>query len=142
MIPYGRQNISDKDIQAVVDVLKSDFLTQGPVVPNFEQAICEYTGAAHAVVTNSATSALHLACRALELGEGDILWTTPITFVASANCALYCGADIDFVDIDPKTFNLSIDALKKNWNRQRKREICQKSLSRYICVVCHAICRP
>ena len=112
MIPYGRQSISEEDVQAVIAVLKSDFLTQGPVVQNFEQAICEYTGAKHAVVTNSATSALHLACRALGLGEGDILWTTPITFVASANCALYCSAEVDFVDIDPKTYNLSVDALK------------------------------
>ncbi len=112
MIPYGRQSISDEDIQAVVEVLKSDFLTQGPVVPNFEQVISEYTGAAHTVVTNSATSALHLACRALGLGEGDILWTTPITFVASANCGLYCNASVDFVDIDPDTFNLSVEALK------------------------------
>lgn len=111
MIPYGRQHITEEDIQAVVKVLKSDFLTQGPVIPKFEQALCGYTGAKHSVVTNSATSALHLACRALGLGEGDILWTTPITFVASANCALYCNAAVDFVDIDPKTFNLSVDAL-------------------------------
>lgn len=112
MIPYGRQTISDEDIKAVVEVLKSDFLTQGPVVQNFEQELCGYTGAAHAVATNSATSALHLACRALGLGVGDILWTTPITFAASANCALYCSAAVDFVDIDPNTFNLSVDALK------------------------------
>ena len=112
MIPYGRQSISEEDIQAVVAVLKSDHLTQGTMVPNFEQALCEYTDAAHAVVSNSATSALHLACRALGLGLGDLLWTTPITFVASANCALYCSAEVDFVDIDPKTFNLSVDALK------------------------------
>ena len=128
MIPYGRQNISDEDIQAVVDVLKSDFLTQGPVVPNFEQAICEYTGAAHAVVTNSATSALHLACRALGLGEGDILWTTPITFDASANCALYCNASVDFVDIDPDTFNLSIDALSLKLAQAEKEDKLPKIL--------------
>ncbi len=120
MIPYGRQSISDEDIQAVVDVLKSDFLTQGPVVENFEQALCEYTSVSHAVVTNSATSALHLACRALGLGEGDILWTTPITFVASANCALYCGATVDFVDIDPNTYNLSVDALKVKLDQAEK----------------------
>jgi len=120
MIPYGRQNISDDDIQAVVDVLKSDFLTQGSVVPNFEQALCEYTGTAHSVVTNSATSALHLACRVLGLGKGDILWTTPITFVASANCALYCNAAVDFVDIDPKTFNISVDALKVKLEQAEK----------------------
>lgn len=112
MIPYGRQDISDEDIQAVVDVLKSDFLTQGPVVPNFGRALCNYTGAKHTVLSNSATSALHLACLALDLGPGDILWTTPITFVASANCALYCGAKVDFVDIDPETFNLSVNALQ------------------------------
>ena len=128
MIPYGRQNISDEDIQAVVDVLKSDFLTQGPVVPNFEQAICEYTGAAHAVVTNSATSALHLACRALGLGEGDILRTTPITFVASANCALYRNASVDFVDIDPDTFNLSIDALSLKLAQAEKEDKLPKIL--------------
>lgn len=111
MIPYGRQSISEEDIQAVVDVLRSDFLTQGPLVPRFEQAVCQYTGASHAVAVNSGTSALHLACRALDLGPGDILWTTPITFVASANCALYCGAQVDFVDIDPQTFNISTKAL-------------------------------
>lgn len=113
MIPYGRQNISDEDIQAVVDVLQSDYLTQGPVGPRFEWAICEYVSASHAVATNSATSALHIACLALGLGPGDILWTTPITFVASANCALYCGAGVDFVDIDTETFNLSVEALKE-----------------------------
>ena len=113
MIPYGRQHISEEDIQAVVDVLKSDFITQGPVGPRFEQTLCDYTGAKYAVAVNSATSALHLACCALGLGQGDILWTTPITFVSSANCALYCGAEVDFVDIDPCTFNLSIDALQK-----------------------------
>ncbi len=120
MIPYGRQHISDEDIQAVVEVLKSDFLTQGPVTPKFEQALCQYTGATSAVVTNSATSALHLACRALDLGIGDILWTTPITFVASANCALYCGSTVDFVDINPGTFNLSIDALRKKLEQAEK----------------------
>ena len=113
MIPYGRQNISPEDIQAVVEVLQSDFLTQGPVVPKFQQAICDYTGARHAVAANSATSALHLACRALKIGPGDIVWTTPITFVASANCAMYCGADVDFVDIDPRTFNMSVKHLEE-----------------------------
>ena len=112
MIPYGKQSISDEDIQAVVEVLKSNFLTQGPVVSRFEQALCDYTGGTHAVATTNGTSAVHLACRALGLGAGDILWTTPITFVASANCALYCDAKVDFVDIDSNTFNLSIDALK------------------------------
>ncbi|BBM03896.1 UDP-4-amino-4,6-dideoxy-N-acetyl-beta-L-altrosamine transaminase [Microbulbifer sp. GL-2] len=106
MIPYGRQNITQADIDAVVEVLTSDFLTQGPVVPRFEQALASYVGAKHALAVNSATSALHIACLALGLGKGDYLWTSPITFVASANCALYCGASIDFVDIDPKTYNI------------------------------------
>lgn len=112
MIPYGRQTVSRADIAAVEAVLRSDFLTQGPVVPAFEQALCDYCGAAYGVAVNSATSALHLACLALGLGAGDWLWTTPITFVASANCGRYCGAEIDFVDIDPKTYNLSVDALE------------------------------
>lgn len=106
VIPYGRQDISEADIQAVVDVLRSDFLTQGPAVPAFEKAVADYCGAQHAVAVNSATSALHLACLALGVGPGDRVWTSPITFVASANCALYCGADVDFVDIDPRTYNL------------------------------------
>jgi UDP-4-amino-4,6-dideoxy-N-acetyl-beta-L-altrosamine transaminase len=111
MIPYGRQDINQSDIDAVVAVLKSDFLTQGPVVPAFEKSIVDYCGAEHAVAVNSATSALHIACLALGVGNGDIVWTTPITFVASANCALYCGATVDFVDIDPRTFNISIENL-------------------------------
>lgn len=120
MIPYGRQSISEEDIQAVVDVLRSDYLTQGPAVPAFENHIANYCGAKHAVAVNSATSALHIACLALGVGPGDIVWTTPITFVASANCALYCGADIDFVDIDPDTYNLSIKCLTQ------KLEIAEK----------------
>lgn len=111
MIPYGRQNISENDIQAVVDVLRSDFLTQGPVVPEFEKAVASYCGAKYAVAVNSATSALHIACLSLGVGEGDLVWTSPITFVASANCARYCGADVDFVDIDPRTYNISIEKL-------------------------------
>lgn len=111
MIPYGRQSISEEDIAAVVDVLRSDFLTQGPAVPAFERAMAEYCGAGHALAANSATSALHIACRALGVGDGDLVWTSPITFVASANCALYCGADVDFVDIDPTTYNMSVAAL-------------------------------
>jgi UDP-4-amino-4,6-dideoxy-N-acetyl-beta-L-altrosamine transaminase len=111
MIPYGRQDITQADVDAVVAVLRSDFLTQGPVVPRFEQVVADHVGARHAVAVNSATSALHLACLALELGPGDRLWTTPVTFVASANCALYCGATVDFVDIDPATYNLSVPAL-------------------------------
>lgn len=113
MIPYGRQDITQDDIDAVVSVLTSDYLTQGPMVPRFERAVAEYCGAQHAVAMNSATSALHVACMALGLGPGDCLWTSPITFVASANCALYCGADVDFVDIDPRTWNLSVEALQR-----------------------------
>lgn len=110
-IPYGHQVISEADIQAVVEVLRSEFLTQGPVVPAFERAVASYCGADYAVAVNSATSALHIACLALGVGPGDWVWTSPITFVASANCALYCGADVDFVDIDPRTYNLSVECL-------------------------------
>lgn len=112
MIPYGRQEMLQADIDAVTEVLRSDFLTQGPCVPRFEQAIATYCGARFGVAANSATSALHIACLALGLGPGDWLWTTPITFVASANCARYCGAQVDFVDIDPETFNMSVQALR------------------------------
>jgi UDP-4-amino-4,6-dideoxy-N-acetyl-beta-L-altrosamine transaminase len=111
VIPYGRQTISDEDVQAVVDVLRSDYLTQGPVVPRFEQAIADYCGVPNALAVNSATSALHVACLALGIGPGDRVWTSPNTFVASANCARYCGASVDFVDIDPATFNMSVAAL-------------------------------
>ncbi len=111
MIPYGRQNISDEDIDAIITTLKSDFLTQGPKVPAFEHAFCKYTGAKHAVATNSATSALHIACMALGVGQDDIVWTSPISFVASANCALYCGATVDFIDIDLNTGNIDINQL-------------------------------
>ena len=111
MIPYGRQDITQTDIDAVVGVLQSDFLTQGPMVPRFENAVAQHVGARHALAVNSATSALHIACLALDLGPGDWLWTTPITFVASANCGLYCGAQVGFVDIDPRTYNLCPQAL-------------------------------
>jgi UDP-4-amino-4,6-dideoxy-N-acetyl-beta-L-altrosamine transaminase len=111
IIPYGRQDINQDDIEAVVAVLRSDFLTQGPAVPAFEKAVANYCDAQYAVAVNSATSALHIACLALGVGKGDIVWTTPITFVASANCALYCGATIDFVDIDPLTYNISVERL-------------------------------
>lgn len=111
-IPYGRQDIAQADIDAVVEVLKSDFLTQGPAIPRFEEAVCAATGAKHAVAMNSATSALHVGCLALDLGPGDWLWTVPNTFVASANCGLYCGAQIDFVDIDPIDWNMSVAALE------------------------------
>ena len=113
MIPYGRQDINQQDINAVVEVLKSDFLTQGPQVLAFEQAIIDACDAKYAVAVNSATSALHIACLALGLGNDDWLWTTPNTFVASANCALYCGAKVDFVDIDPRTYNLCAKQLEK-----------------------------
>jgi UDP-4-amino-4,6-dideoxy-N-acetyl-beta-L-altrosamine transaminase len=113
VIPYGRQDISQADIDAVIAVLKSDFLTQGPVVPAFEKSVADYCGAQHAVAVNSATSALHLACLALGVSKGDIVWTSPITFVASANCALYCGAKVDFVDIDSQTYNMSVNCLEE-----------------------------
>ena len=112
MIPYGHQDITQADIDSVVTVLRSDFLTQGPVAPLFEQAVTSHVGAKHAIAVNSATSALHIACLALGLGPGDWIWTTPITFVASANCGLYCGAKVDFSDIDPHTYNLCPRALQ------------------------------
>jgi UDP-4-amino-4,6-dideoxy-N-acetyl-beta-L-altrosamine transaminase len=120
MIPYGRQDISQADIDAVVEVLQSDFLTQGPVLPDFETALARYCGAKHAVAANSATSALHLACLALGVGAGDWVWTTPISFVASANCALYCGAEVDFVDIDPGTYNRSTECLAHKLDEAEK----------------------
>ncbi|URR34923.1 UDP-4-amino-4,6-dideoxy-N-acetyl-beta-L-altrosamine transaminase [Thermosynechococcus sp. HN-54] len=111
IVPYGRQDITAADIAAVVEVLQSDWLTQGPKIPEFEAALANYCGAQYAVVVSSATAALHLACIAAGLKEGDRLWTSPITFVASANCGRYCGATVDFVDIDPQTYNLSVSAL-------------------------------
>lgn len=113
MIPYSRQDITEDDINEIEKILRSDFLTQGPTVPKFEETVAEYCGAKYAVAMNSATSALHIACLALDLGPGDWVWTSPNTFVASANCALYCGAKVDFVDIDENTYNLSIEALSK-----------------------------
>ena len=113
MIPYGRQSISEQDIQAVVDVLRSDWLTQGPTVGRFENALAEGCGVAHALAVSNGTAALHLACRAIGFGPGDILWTSANTFVASANCAIYCGGEVDFVDIDPRTYNLCVDTLEK-----------------------------
>ena len=113
VIPYGRQQVTEGDIAAVVEVLRSDWLTQGPVVPDFEAAVANACGATHGVAVNSATSALHVACLALGLGHGDRLWTSPITFLASANCALYCGAQADFVDVDRRTGNLSVEALAR-----------------------------
>lgn len=111
MIPYGRQDISEDDIAAVVDILRSDFLTQGPAIARFERKVAEQCGVRHAIAVSNATVALHIACLALELGTGDLAWTSPNTFVASANCARYCGADVDFVDIDPSSWNLSVERL-------------------------------
>lgn len=120
MIPYGRQDINQADIDAVVNVLRSDFLTQGPVVPAFENAVAMHCGVRHAVAVNSATSALHIACLALGVANGDIVWTSPITFVASANCARYCGAAVDFVDIDPLTYNMSVECLRSKLKGAQK----------------------
>lgn len=121
MIPYGRQDISQADIDAVVEVLRSDFLTQGPAIPRFEQAVATHVGARYAVAVNSATSALHIACLALGVGPGDRLWTVPNTFVASANCGRYCGAEVDFVDIDPQTWNISAAGLREKLIDARER---------------------
>ena len=120
MIPYGKQDINQADIDSVVDVLQSDFLTQGPQVPLFEKKVSDYCGSKFGVAVNSATSALHVACLALGLGKGDWLWTSPNTFVASANCGLYCGSRIDFVDIDPLTYNLSTEELEKKLIQAKK----------------------
>lgn len=132
MIPYGRQSISAGDIAAVEAVLRSDFLTQGPAVPAFEAAVAGYCGARHAVALNSATSALHIACLALDLGPGDWLWTSPNTFVASANCALYCGASVDFVDIDPQTYNLCPRRLAEKLESAKAAAGCRRWWSRCI----------
>ena len=121
MIPYGRQDINEEDIQAVVEVLRSDWLTQGPAVERFEQEIARYCDAKYAVAVSSATAALHIACLAAGLKPGDNFWTSPNTFVASANCGLYCGASPGFVDIDPRTYNLSVDALEKRLARAEKK---------------------
>jgi UDP-4-amino-4,6-dideoxy-N-acetyl-beta-L-altrosamine transaminase len=126
MIPYGRQEISEADIEAVVAVLRSDFLTQGPTVPRFEAAVARYCGAKFAVATNSATSALHVACMALDVGPGDWVWTSPTTFVASANCALYCGARVDFVDIDPATANMNVERLAEKLAEARRTGLLPK----------------
>lgn len=117
MVPYGRQSIDDADIQAVTDVLRSDYLTQGPAVPAFEERVARHVGARYGVAVNSATSALHIACLALGVGPGDRVWTSPVTFVASSNCALYCGATVDFVDIDPRTYNMSVERLAEMLER-------------------------
>ena len=137
MIPYGKQDIQQSDIDAVVEVLTSDFLTQGPKVPAFESAVAEKVGAKHTLAVNSATSALHIACLALGLGKGDWLWTTPVTFVASANCGLYCGAQVDFVDIDPKTYNISVSALK-----DKLEKACSEKRLPKVLVVVHLCGQP
>jgi UDP-4-amino-4,6-dideoxy-N-acetyl-beta-L-altrosamine transaminase len=120
MIPYGHQDVTQTDIDAVVNVLRSDFLTQGAEVPRFEQTVASRVGAKYAIAMNSATSALHIACLALELGPGDILWTVPTTFVASANCGRYCGAAVDFVDIDPVTWNMNVPQLREKLLRAKR----------------------
>lgn len=120
MIPYGRQNISQADIDAVVDTLRSDWLTQGPAIERFEQAVAQRCQAAHGIAVSNATAALHIACLALDLGPGDRLWTSPNTFVASANCGLYCGAQVDFVDIDPATLNLDVAQLDARLQRAER----------------------
>lgn len=128
MIPYGKQDISQVDIDAVLEVLQSDFLTQGPKVPEFEAKVANHVGAKHALAVNSATSALHISCLALGLGEGDWLWTTPITFVASANCGLYCAAKVDFVDIDPQTYNLCPKKLAEKLEKAKQEDRLPKVL--------------
>lgn len=119
MIYYGKQFIDEQDINAVVEVLKSDFLTQGPVIENFEKAVAEYCGVKYAVAVTNATSALHIACLAAGLDKGDVLWTSPITFTASANCGRYCGSDVDFVDIDDNTYDMSVTALKEKLEKSK-----------------------
>ena len=119
-IPYARQSISEADVAAVVRVLRSDWLTQGPDIARFEEAVAGYCGARHAIAVSNGTAALHLACLALDLGPGDLLWTSPNTFAASANCARYCGADVDFVDIDARTYNLSVPALEEKLVRAKQ----------------------
>lgn len=120
LIPYGRQEITKADIDAVVDVLQSDFLTQGPQVPAFEEKVQKYCGVNYAIAVNSATSALHVACLALGVQAGDVIWTSPVTFVASANCALYCGATVDFVDINPQTYNMDVDLLEQKLKQAKQ----------------------
>ncbi|MDC0225475.1 UDP-4-amino-4,6-dideoxy-N-acetyl-beta-L-altrosamine transaminase [Gammaproteobacteria bacterium] len=119
MIPYGKHEITKEDLDSVIDALKSDFITQGPLVPKFEDMISRYVGAPYCTSTSNGTAALHISCLALGLEEGDLLWTSPISFVASANCGHYCGADVDFVDIDEKTWNISIDGLNKKLQKAK-----------------------
>lgn len=124
MIYYGRQDINQDDIEAVRAVLTSDFLTQGPAIERLEKTVASYCGAKYAVAVCNATAALHIACRAAGLKQGDVLWTAPNTFVASANCGLYCGSDVDFVDIDAQTYNMSTQELEKNLHLRRKNRRC------------------
>ncbi len=128
MIPYGKQDITQQDIDAVIDALQSEYLTQGPLVPKFESNLSSYLGSQFGIAVNSATSGLHIACLALNLSKGDIVWTSPISFVASANCALYCGASVDFVDIDPVTHNISVDLLKRKLQKSKKNGTLPKIL--------------
>lgn len=127
-IPYGRQDISQEDIDAVIEVLRSDWITQGPAIERFEQAVANYCGAKYAVAVSSATAALHIACIAANLGQGDILWTSPNSFVASANCGLYCNAKVDFIDIDPNTYNLSVEELQSKLAEAEKQGCLPKVL--------------
>lgn len=128
MIPYGKQNINQEDIDSVIDVMKSDFLTQGPVTPLFENELQKYCGAEFALATINATSALHLACLSIDISKGDLVWTSPISFVASANCVKYCGGEIDFVDIDPLTYNISIDCLENKLVQAKKNNKLPKAI--------------
>ena len=128
MIPYGKHQVDEDDIDAVVEVLRHQFLTQGSVVPQFEQALCDYTSAKYCLAVNSATSGLHIACLAADVGQGDIVWTTPNSFVASANCALYCGASVDFVDIDSKTRNIDISLLEVKLKQAALQGVLPKTL--------------
>ena len=141
MIPYSRQSISDEDIAAVVEVLRSDLITQGTLVPAFEQALVNYVGAQYGVAVNSGTSALHIACLALGLGKDDYLWTSPVSFVASANCALYCGAKVDFVDVSVDQPLMSTEALATKLLQAEKKGVCPKLSYLCIMLVNPAICR-
>ena len=127
MIPYGKQKISEDDIKQVIDVLRSDFITQGPKVPEFESSISKYVGSKFSVAVNSATSALHISCLALGLKKNDFLWTTTISFVASANCGLYCGAKVDFVDIDPKSYNICPISLEKKLKSAKNKKLSNRA---------------
>jgi UDP-4-amino-4,6-dideoxy-N-acetyl-beta-L-altrosamine transaminase len=122
MIPYGKQSINQEDIDSVINVLQSDFLTQGPVVPQFEKAFSDYVQSRFSIAVTNATSALHMACLSLGVGKGDMVWTSPISFVSSSNCALYCGADVDFVDIDPDTFNISANKLRIKLDQAKQKK--------------------